>query len=296
VPVFRFAPSPNGMLHLGHAYSAILNERLARAAGGQLLLRLEDIDLKRCRPEYEAAILGDLEWLGIRFDGPIRRQSEHFADYDAALDRLRAMDLVYPAFMSRAEIARHVSREDEAGRLWPRDPDGAPLYPGLDRHLPRAQAEARMAAGTPYALRLDMAAALKRVEAPLAWRELGPGSEARWVGADPAAWGDVVLASRDMPTSYHLSVVVDDAIQGVTHVVRGRDLFSATAVHRLLQELLGLPAPLYRHHQLILDESGRKLAKSSRDTGLGELRAAGATAADVRRMVSRHRRAGAMTG
>lgn len=283
MPVFRFAPSPNGMLHLGHAYSALLNEGLARQSGGQLLLRIEDIDRERCRPEFEAAIREDLDWLGIRFDGEVRRQSEHFGEYRAALERLWEMELVYPAFMSRAEVVRAAAAAEGSGRRWPRDPDGALHYPGSERDLSRDEAEARIAGGAPYALRLDMAKAMARAGA-LSWRELGEGPE-HMVAADPALWGDVVLAGRETPTSYHLSVVVDDALQGVTHVVRGRDLYASTSVHRLLQMLLGLPEPMYRHHRLIRDASGRKLAKSARDTGLSELRAAGATPAEVRMLV-----------
>ena len=281
--VFRFAPSPNGALHLGHAYSALLNEGLARRSGGALLLRIEDIDQERCRPEFEAGILADLDWLGIGFDGETRRQSEHFDDYAAALARLRDMRLLYPGFMSRAETALHVAEWERSGRVWPRDPDGAQRYPSLDRDLPASEAEARIAEGAPYAMRLDMRRALARVGA-LSWSERGDGREAR-VAADPLAWGDVVLAGRTMPTSYHLSVVVDDALQGVSDVVRGRDLYAATSVHRLLQALLSLPEPRYLHHRLILDRDGRKLAKSARDTGLTELRNAGLTAGDIRRMV-----------
>ncbi len=282
-PTFRFAPSPNGFLHLGHAFSALLNADLARKAGGRFLLRIEDIDATRCRPEYEAAIYEDLVWLGIAWDEPVRRQSEHFDDYGAALARLDAMGLVYPSFESRAEIARLVA-DCETRAPWPRDPDGAPLYPGSARTLPQQERARRLAAGEPYALRLDVAAALART-GPLAWREGGADRASETVGADPAAWGDVVLARKETPTSYHLSVVVDDAAQGVTDVVRGRDLFAATGLHRLLQTLLGVPAPSYRHHRLILDAEGRKLAKSTRATGLRELRAAGASPADIRRMV-----------
>jgi glutamyl-Q tRNA(Asp) synthetase len=281
--VFRFAPSPNGRLHLGHAYSALLNQLLATAAGGKLLLRIEDIDRERCRPEYEAGIREDLAWLGIAFDGEPRRQSEHFADYTAALDRLRDMGLVYPAFLSRAEMARFVAEREAAGRPWRRDPDGAPFFPPVDRERPGSDADARLRAGEPHALRLDMAKAVA-LAGPLDWRESGGGAR-QLVPAEPAAWGDVILAGRETPTSYHLSVVVDDALQGVTDVVRGRDLFAATSVHRLLQKLLGLPAPRYHHHRLITDETGRKLAKSSGDTGLAELRAAGVTPAEVRARV-----------
>ena len=249
-PVFRFAPSPNGYLHLGHALSALLNADMAKAAGGRLLLRIEDIDATRCRPEYEAAIYEDLAWLGLAWEEPVRRQSEHFDDYRAALAALDGMGLVYPSFESRAEIAALVAAR--AKGPWPRDPDGAPLYPGTAKTLTAAERAQRIASGAPYALRLDMAVALARV-GPLTWIETGagPDGETGTVAADPAAWGDVILARKDMPTSYHLAVVVDDAAQGVTDVVRGHDLFHATSVHRLLQALLGLPAPRYHHHRLL---------------------------------------------
>jgi glutamyl-Q tRNA(Asp) synthetase len=281
-PTFRFAPSPNGLLHLGHAFSASLNFDLARARSGRFLLRIEDIDATRCRPEYEAAIYQDLAWLGLAWEEPVRRQSEHFAAYRAALARLDAQGLVYASFESRVEIARLV-REREARGSWPRDPDGAPLYPGSAHALSAEERARRIAAGEPYALRLDMAAAVART-GPLTWREDADGRIAT-MAADPAAWGDVVLARKETPTSYHVSVVVDDAAQGITDVVRGRDLFAATAVHRLLQALLGLPEPVYTHHPLILDSDGQKLSKSSQATGLRELRAGGATPADIRRMV-----------
>lgn len=284
-PVFRFAPSPNGYLHLGHALSALLNFDMARAAGGRLLLRIEDIDETRCRPEYEQAIFDDLAWLGIDWDEPVRRQSEHLDDYRAALARLEAQDLLYPSFESRAEIAALVAERERHG-AWPRDPDGAPVYPGNAKLVSPDQRRRRIAAGELYALRLDMAAAIGRTGA-LTWTETGqgPGGETGAVSADPAAWGDVVLARKETPTSYHLSVVVDDALQGVTHVVRGQDLYHATAAHRLLQALLDLPKPAYHHHRLLLDNQGRKLSKSTRSTGLRELRAQGATAADIRGMV-----------
>jgi glutamyl-Q tRNA(Asp) synthetase len=283
-PVFRFAPSPNGYLHLGHALSALLNFDMARAAGGRLLLRIEDIDPARCRPEYEQAIYDDLAWLGIQWEEPVRRQSKNLAAYRAALDRLETLQLLYPAFESRAEIAALVAQRDRH-RLWLRDPDGVPLYPGTSRLLAPAESARRMTAGDPYALRLDLNAARARAGA-LAWVETGagPGGETGTVGAEPWAWGDVVLARKEFPTSYHLAVAVDDAEQGVTHVVRGRDLFWATSVHRLLQSLLDLPAPIYHHHRLILDDAGHKLSKSTRATGLRELRAQGATPADVRRL------------
>jgi glutamyl-Q tRNA(Asp) synthetase len=283
-PVFRFAPSPNGYLHLGHAYSALLNSELARQAGGRFLLRIEDIDAARCRPEFEAAIYQDLAWLGISWETPVRRQSEHFSSYREAIERLVAEGLIYPSFESRAEIARLVAqRESEAS--WPRDPDGAPFYPGAAKSLSGDARKRLIAEGAPYAWRLDMAAACARAGA-LGWTEHGegPGGERGAVPARPEAWGDVVLARKETPTSYHLSVVVDDALQGITEVVRGQDLFWSTSVHRLLQSLLGLPQPRYRHHRLILDAAGQKLSKSTRATGLRELRAEGATPADIRRL------------
>jgi glutamyl-Q tRNA(Asp) synthetase len=279
--VFRFAPSPNGYLHLGHALSALINFELARAAGGRLLLRIEDIDTARCRPEYEAAIYEDLTWLGITWEQPVRRQSEHLDEYAAALKRLADTRLIYPGFETRAEILRLVAERDALGR-WPRDPDGAPLYPGLAKDLPPEDRERRMAR-SPYALRLDAGAAMLRT-GPLAWRETSAGDAE--VDAHPEQWGDVVLARKDTPTSYHLSVVVDDALQGITHVVRGRDLFAATSIHRLLQALLDLPSPTYHHHRLVLDAHGRKLAKSTGATSLRRLREGGASPADIRRMVA----------
>jgi glutamyl-Q tRNA(Asp) synthetase len=282
--VFRFAPSPNGYLHLGHAFSALLNADLAKAAGGRLLLRIEDIDETRCRPEFEAAIYEDLAWLGIEWEKPERRQSEHYEDYRAALAKLEAMGLIYPSFESRAEIAALVAGR-ETNAPWPRDPDDVPLYPGMAKSMPPAQRANRMASGEPYALRLDMAAAAARAGA-LTWNETGqgPSGEASIIAANPALWGDVILARKETPTSYHLAVVVDDAAQGITVVVRGQDLFHATSVHRLLQSLLGLPEPRYRHHRLILGEDGRKLSKSTQSTALRELRAQGVRLADIRRL------------
>jgi len=281
-PVFRFAPSPNGTLHLGHAYSALLNFDLARASCGRFLLRIEDIDPTRCKPEFEAAIYQDLSWLGISWETPVRRQSEHLGVYRRALDQLAGLGLVYPSFESRAEIARLVA-ERETRDVWPRDPDGAPLYPGHARQLAPEERMRRIEAGAPYALRLDMEAAVARAGA-LSWTELGagPGGQTGSIAARPQAWGDVILARKETPTSYHLSVVIDDAAQGVTEVVRGQDLFHATCVHALLQHLLHLPAPSYRHHQLIRDAAGHKLSKSTGATGLRELRATGASVADIR--------------
>jgi glutamyl-Q tRNA(Asp) synthetase len=285
-PVFRFAPSPNGYLHLGHAFSALLNFDMARAAGGHFILRIEDIDASRCRPEFETAIYQDLAWLGLEWEEPVWRQSQHLEDYRAALASLEARGLIYPSFESRAEIARLVA-ERESGGAWPRDPDGVPLYPGSARTLAADERSRLLASGAPYALRLDIRRAMTHAAAALVWNETeaGPDGEEGKVAARPQAWGDVVLGRKETPTSYHLSVVVDDARQGVTHVVRGQDLFWSTSVHRLLQVLLGLPVPTYHHHRLILDAKGRKLSKSTQATGLRELRTQGATAQDIRRMV-----------
>ena len=284
-PVFRFAPSPNGFLHLGHACSALLNADAARRSGGRFLLRIEDIDATRCRPEFETAIYEDLNWLGVSWETPVRRQSEHLADYRAALDRLAAMGLLYPSFESRAEIARLVA-EREADGNWPRDPDGAPLYPGIAKSLAAHERKRLLQSGAPYALRLDMEAAC-RLAGDLTWieRGSGPDGETGEVVARPEAWGDVILARKETPTSYHLSVVIDDALQGVTDVVRGQDLFRSTGVHRLLQKLLDLPQPVYRHHDLIRDAAGAKLSKSSGATGLRELRARGVTPDGIRELI-----------
>jgi glutamyl-Q tRNA(Asp) synthetase len=281
---FRFAPSPNGYLHLGHALSALTNIDMANSTGGKLLLRIEDIDKTRCRPEYEQAIYQDLAWLGITWEQPVRRQSEHFADYRAALSRLEGLGLVYPSFESRAEIAARVAERERHGP-WPRDPDGAPVYPGSVADLSQAERGRRIGAGALHVLRLDMKAAIARA-GDLTWKEMDARMERSEItDADPAAWGDVVLARRDVPTSYHLSVVVDDALSDVTHVVRGEDLFHATSVHRLLQELLGLPPPTYHHHRVLRDRDGNKLSKSTQATGLRELRQQGASPAEIRRVV-----------
>jgi glutamyl-Q tRNA(Asp) synthetase len=284
-PVFRFAPSPNGFLHLGHAFSALLNFDAARASGGRFLLRIEDIDAARCRPEFEAAIYQDLAWLGIAWEEPVRRQSEHLDVYREAVARLAPQGLAYPAFESRAEIAKLVA-EREAYAPWPRDPDGAPLYPGSATSLDAEQRAQLLHFGAPFAWRLDMAAACART-GEIGWTErgAGPDGETGAVTARPEAWGDVILARKETPTSYQLSVVIDDALQGVTDVVRGQDLFASTSVHRLLQTLLDLPAPVYRHHPLVLDHSGLKLSKSTQATGLRDLRAGGLNPADIRRLV-----------
>ncbi|WP_284310477.1 tRNA glutamyl-Q(34) synthetase GluQRS [Labrys miyagiensis] len=276
-PVLRFAPSPNGYLHLGHAYSALLNKRFARELGGRLLLRIEDIDITRCRPDYETALREDLAWLGLEWEEPVRRQSEHFDDYAKALDRLQALGLLYRSYASRKDIAA------ASGQDWPRDPDGAPLYPrealqAIDNPAVHAEDE-------PFSLRLDMGKALA-LSPPLSWQELQPDLTCIEVlPAEPARWGDVILGRKEFPASYHLAVVHDDALQGVSHVARGRDTFQATAIHRLLQQLLGLPQPLYHHHALILGEEGAKLSKSLASKSLRALRAEGMTPADVRKLV-----------
>ena len=284
-PVFRFAPSPNGALHLGHAYSALVTYDMARAAGGRFLVRIEDIDLGRARAEHEARILDDLAWLGLEWEQPVRRQSEHFTTYVEALTKLEAMGLLYPCFATRRQIGVAVA---SAGSVHPLDPDGAPLYPGLCKGLPRADVIVRKARGEPFALRLDMdkalTLALEMNGGPLTFTEID-GERKHRIEADPARWGDAVIARKDVPTSYHLAVVVDDAAQGISHVTRGRDLYAATDIHRLLQVLLGLPEPLYHHHRLITDAEGRKLSKSQRDTSLASLRQEGLTPADIRRLV-----------
>lgn len=275
-PVFRFAPTPNGELHLGHAYSALFTGMAAKAHGGRFLLRIEDIDPTRCRPEFEARIYEDLAWLGLDWERPTRRQSEHFADYANALAKLEAMGLLYPCFATRRQIAEAAARERRPAC----DPDGAPIYPGLFRCASMAEVEARRSAGEPYAIRLHMEKALafaaKKLQGRrLTFREIDAAGHETLHAANPELWGDVVLARKETPASYHLAVVVDDALQNVTHITRGRDLFAATGLHRLLQFLLDVPEPVYRHHRLIVDRQGRKLSKSDRDTSLRRLRAEG---------------------
>ncbi len=263
--VTRFAPSPTGYLHLGHAYSALFAWRAAREAGGRFLLRIEDIDRMRCRPEFTAAIIEDLGWLGLDWDGAVRKQSEHFADYRAALEKLEARGLIYPCFCTRADIAAEIARAGGA----PQGEEG-PLYPGTCRTLSPAERERRVAAGESYALRLDVASAVAQT-GPLVWEEDERGP----IAAQPELLGDVVLARKDVPTSYHLAVTVDDALQGVTLVTRGEDLFAATHIHRLLQALLDLPMPRYRYHRLLTDASGKRFAKRDKALTLRALREAG---------------------
>ncbi|HEV2303122.1 MAG TPA: tRNA glutamyl-Q(34) synthetase GluQRS [Stellaceae bacterium] len=272
--VTRFAPSPTGYLHLGHVRSASEGFRAAREAGGRFLLRIEDIDRARCRAEYEAAILEDLAWLGLDWDGAVRRQSEHFADYRAALDRLAGEGLLYPCFCTRRDIAAEIARSGAA----PQGGEGAP-YPGACRGLDAGERARRMAAGREYALRLDVAAACARV-GPLDWIEESAGRAERR-RAQPHRLGDIVLARKEFPASYHLAVTLDDAVQGVSLVTRGADLAGATHIHRLLQALLGLPTPRYRHHALVTDAAGRRLAKREGALAVRAMRAQGMTPADI---------------
>jgi len=279
-PVFRFAPSPNGPLHLGHALSALVGFDMARRLGGRFLLRIEDIDVARCREEHVSGILEDLAWLGVTWEEPVLRQSQHFSVYAEAAQWLEAQGLLYPCFASRTEIWQAAG----SGSL---DPEGAPLYPGLHKGLSKDEIEARIEKAEPYALRLDMDRALKAAQRrlqgrPFTFTEHNESGQQTIIEAQPERWGDAVILRKDVPASYHLAVVVDDARQGVTHVTRGRDLYAATDLHRLLQVLLGLPEPLYHHHRLITDAQGRKLAKSDGETGLASLRTAGVPSEEVR--------------
>jgi glutamyl-Q tRNA(Asp) synthetase len=273
-PILRFAPSPNGLLHLGHAFSALYTWRAAAQLGGIALLRIEDIDLERCKPEFTQAIFEDLAWLGLDWPDPVWRQSERFDVYAEAAGRLAGMDLLYPCFCSRSEIAAHSSGTD---------PDGAPLYGGTCRHLPDAEIALRLERGDPVQYRLDMVRATA-MTGPLTFTMVGPlitdRPQIRYIR--PERWGDVVLQRKGSPTSYHLSVVVDDAAQDVTHVTRGRDMEAATDIHVQLQFLLALPSPIYNFHRLLLGEDGKKLSKSRGSPSLRELREAGRTPEDVR--------------
>ena len=281
--VTRFAPSPNGLLHVGHALSAIIAHDTARENGGRFLLRIEDIDLERRKPEFVAAIYEDLGWLGLTWEEPVLVQSEHFTDYLAAADKLIGMGLLYPCFATRTEIAAAADPTQT-------DPDDVPLYPGLWRGASAEAVGERMAAGESPALRLNMTGALqalkqKRGDKPLTFTEIDSDGSRKTVVAEPQRWGDAVIVRKEVPASYHLAVVVDDARQGVTHVTRGQDLYAATDLQRLLQELLDLPEPVYSHHRVICWADGRKLSKTNRDMGLRALREEGATAADVRRVI-----------
>lgn len=282
-PVFRFAPSPNGELHLGHALSALVGFERARAVGGRFLLRIEDIDVGRTREEFVTGIFEDLRWLGLDWEEPVLFQSQRMDAYRAVRQRLDALGLLYPCFATRTEI-------DAADTGDARDPDGASLYPGLWKGRAPAEIASMQATGTPCALRIDMAKARKAATeklrgAPLTFVELAENGTPQTVEARPERWGDAAIVRKDVATSYHLAVVADDAWQGVTHVTRGRDLYAATDLHRLLQVLLDLPEQIYHHHRLIMDDSGRKLAKSARDTSLRALRERGVPPTEVRRLV-----------
>jgi glutamyl-Q tRNA(Asp) synthetase len=279
----RFAPSPNGLLHVGHALSAIIAHDTARQLGGRFLLRIEDIDTGRSRPEYVAAIFEDLKWLGLSWEEPVLVQSQHFREYLTAADKLIAQGLLYPCFASRTEIATAADPSKT-------DPDGVQLYPGIWRSASADAINERIKRGETPALRLNMTAALEAMRAklggkPLTFTEVAVDGSEEIVAADPARWGDAVIIRKDVPASYHLAVVVDDARQGITHVTRGRDLYEATSLHRLLQTLLDLPEPVYSHHNLIRWQDGRKLSKSNGDMGIRSLREEGASAADIRRAI-----------
>jgi glutamyl-Q tRNA(Asp) synthetase len=266
----RFAPSPTGLLHLGHAYSALFAAALARQAGGRFIVRIEDIDRGRCRIEFEDAIFEDLDWLGLEWETPVRRQSNHMEDYARALGRLDA--LLYPCFCTRKEITAEIARAAHA----PHGPDG-PVYPGTCRDMDIGERQRLMAAGHAFALRLDLGAAMAAVPG-LTWRDRERGV----MEADPRPFGDIVLARKDTPTSYHLAVTVDDHAQGVSLVTRGRDLFDASHIHRVLQGLLGLDTPEYHHHRLLRDPAGRRLAKRDQALTIRALRRSGKTPAQVR--------------
>lgn len=272
-PVFRFAPSPNGELHLGHAYSALVTDHMSKQARGRFLLRIEDVDGGRAREKFEHQIFEDLQWLGLQWETPVWKQSEHMDNYAQALDRLKTMGLLYPCFASRSEILNH-----PLTKTMPQNPEGFPIYPGIYRDLPESKAEQRINGGEPHTLRLNMQKAMalahEKVE-KISFRERRPDGSYQPIFEPPEAWGDVVLARKEIPTSYSLAVVIDDALQGVTHVTRGEDLYYATSLHRLLQILLDLPEPLYHHHPLIVDMTGRKLSKSDDDVSLKSIRATG---------------------
>lgn len=271
--VTRFAPSPTGALHLGHAYSALQAFEAAAKVGGRFRLRIEDIDQTRCRPEFVTGIFEDLAWLGLTWEGPVRQQSRHFSDYETALETLKARGLVYPCFCTRKDIAAEIAAADAA----PHGPDG-PLYPGTCRSLSEDEQQSKRARGEQYAWRLDSQRALEGVPDSLHWRDEGRG----WQKARAERFGDVVLARKDCPTSYHLAVVHDDALEGISHIVRGDDLFDHTYIHVLLQHLLGYGTPVYRHHRLIRGADGKRLAKRDKAETLRAMRERGVTASEVK--------------
>lgn len=282
-PTLRFAPSPNGSLHLGHALSALVGYDMAKKLGGRFLVRIEDIDVARCRVEHVTGIFEDLNWLGLSWEEPVLFQSQCFDVYTQAAGWLESQGLLYPCFASRSEIVAAATEGQQ-------DPEGSPLYPGLHKSLPKPQIEERIGQGEHFALRIDMERALEMARErlqgkPLTFTELDEAGQPTIVEAKPERWGDAVILRKDVPASYHLAVVVDDARQGVTHVTRGQDLYAATDIHRLLQVLMGLPEPVYHHHRLLTDEEGRKLSKSTEATDLASLRAQGLTPAEIRARV-----------
>ncbi len=277
---FRFAPSPTGYLHLGHAYAALTCQKICRAHNGTMLLRMEDIDQTRCSIEYETAIVEDLQWLGFEWQGEIRRQSEHFDIYHDALSILLDRSIAYPATLSRKQIRKIVDQLEKNGTKWPSDPEGAPVYPGKERKLNPSQQDALRAASPDYCVRIDIHHAMQHIvpasDEKLFWLEFQKDdSQVKKIPCDPLQWGDVILGGRDNMTSYHLASVIDDGLQAITHVVRGKDIYNATAIHRLLQEILGITPPLYHHHDLVLDDEGRKLSKRDKSTTIRQLRLAG---------------------
>ncbi|MCP4183225.1 MAG: tRNA glutamyl-Q(34) synthetase GluQRS [Hyphomicrobiales bacterium] len=293
--VFRFAPSPNGYLHLGHAFSALINQKICKSVKGKMLLRLENTDISRCRNHFEEAIVEDLGWIGFEWQGEIRRQSDHFDHYAGILEDLECEGLAYPSFLSRRQINFLVAEKEKTlGKSWPRDPDGAVHYPGDEYNLTSEIRQQMRDEHPNYAMRLNIKDAqnwfARQMPGALTWREMDCESKVseasiKLVNCHPLQWGDLVLGRQDIPASYHLACVVDDGIQGVTHVVRGKDIYPATALHRLLQEILGLPDPIYFHHDLIVDEEGNKFSKRHGQTSLRELREAGLQPNDIHRMV-----------
>ena len=273
--VTRFAPSPTGFLHIGHAYAAFFAAEKARSSGGLFLLRIEDIDQSRCRPIYLDGIYEDLEWLGLKWEHPVRIQSNNMDDYQKALDKLKRLGIIYPCFCTRKEIKAEIQRAGGA----PHGVEGA-VYPGLCKALSPERREKKLSAGLPYAFRLDVKNALKLV-GKLTWTDVIKGKQK----VQPYGLGDIVIARKDTPTSYHLAVTVDDAIQGVTLVTRGEDLLLSTSIHRLIQSLLGLEAPTYYHHRLFMDSNGAKLSKRDETMTIRFLRHSGRTPEDIKRMV-----------
>ena len=280
-PIFRFAPSPNGHLHLGHAYSALLNQKMAHEVGGKLLLRIENIDTTRCTPELEAQMLRDLEWIGFEWDETPRRQSEHFDEYAEVLKKLADLDLVYPSTLSRGEIKKIIQAKKDSGEDWPDDPDGSPLYPGIERDFDNAERIQLISSTKDYALRLNIQTACNSVSAPLSWTEISSGQD-KIIKANPMLWGDFIIARKNLPISYFLCCTYDDGIQNISHIVRGKDLYHSTSIHVLLGNILNFTTPIYYHHDLVLDDSKKKLSKSLKHTSLKELRESGKTADEIK--------------